>query len=646
MGYNTVVIPSGQQVPVTTGDKFSVVVQVTNPTNDYYIPVEENYAGYTSGIVSQSGQAYVINSSGWTDWKTIEDNSNICVKAYTSPPPPVASFTGTPLSGTAPLTVTFTDTSTGTPTSWNWDFGDGNSSTATNPAFTYVTSGYFTVRLNATNTGGSNTKTALQYISVAAVSRQNSTVNANITQTTNGVQNNVSIDTTGMTVTNTSTQVVVTNPVVGWQTFTFTGTNITNNAGYVNLTVSDVTMDSTPFTAALPGLGTVSTSLVIGQNQATSGTLQQEIITGANTTVTNAFRLAATNNGLTLGDIAYILQISGSAPFNSNLTASGVIINMSVNHTWVLANGGTGAIRIFRYSDTGTPQTLPTTFVGTDAGGIDYFIATSLPGFSEFGLGGTSTTPGPGPGPSWGGGGDSDGPGSVVAPQQQVPGTTKVNVGGNSAVTQVAITGTGISGAIVTGTVVSGPGQNTAPPAGNVYQYMDITPARYTTISEAVISFTVPVTWLTEHQLTPPNVVMYHLVEQTWVALPTTLVKVVNGVAYYTAASPGFSRFAITGQAGITSATPLATLTPAGQTYGDLAPATSVTKNPTPAEVASKPVTAQTTAIPAPSQPAPAHPLLTIAIAGGIIVVLVAGGFLIRRWLVRRQNPALFRNYD
>jgi hypothetical protein len=174
---------------------------------------------------------------------------------------------------------------------------------------------------------------------------------------------------------------------------------------------------------------------------------------------------------------------------------------------------------------------------------------------------------------------------------------------------------------------------------------MDITPARYTTISEAVISFTVPVTWLTEHQLTPPNVVMYHLVEQTWVALPTTLVKVVNGVAYYTAASPGFSRFAITGQAGITSATPLATLTPAGQTYGDLAPATA-TKNPAPATVAVRPVTTQTTAIPAPSQPAPALPLLTIAIAGGIIVVLVAGGFLIRRWWIRRQNPALFRNYD
>jgi C1A family cysteine protease len=84
MGYNTVEIPSIQQVPVTTGDRFSVVVQVTNPTNSYYIPIERNRAGYTSGIVSQSGQGYSLESSGWTDWKTIVDNSHICVKAYTS----------------------------------------------------------------------------------------------------------------------------------------------------------------------------------------------------------------------------------------------------------------------------------------------------------------------------------------------------------------------------------------------------------------------------------------------------------------------------------------------------------------------------------------------------------------------------------
>jgi PKD repeat protein len=37
---------------------------------------------------------------------------------------PVAQFTGTPINGPLPLTVTFTDTSTGSPTGWAWYFGD------------------------------------------------------------------------------------------------------------------------------------------------------------------------------------------------------------------------------------------------------------------------------------------------------------------------------------------------------------------------------------------------------------------------------------------------------------------------------------------------------------------------------------------
>jgi PGF-pre-PGF domain-containing protein len=306
-----------------------------------------------------------------------------------------------------------------------------------------------------------------------------------------------------------------------------------------------------------------------------------------------------------------------------------------------------GATNAASYTVNSATQITAVSPVGS-AGTVDITVTTSA-GTSATGAADrfTYSTPTPTPAPT-NAGGDSDGPAAPVGPVAPVvPGissTTEVNVGGNSAVTQVTITGTGISGAIVTGTVVSGPGLNTAPPTPMVYEYVDITPARYTTISDAMISFTVPVTWLTERQLTPPNVVMYHLVEKTWVALPTTLVKVENGVAYYTAASPGFSRFAITGQAGITSATTLAKLTPAGQTYGDMVPTTSVTKTPTPAAaVTAKPVTTQTTAIPAISQPAPALPLQTIAIVWGIIVVLVAGGFLTRRWLIRRQNPALFR---
>jgi len=70
------------------------------------------------------------------------------------PPAPVASFTATPTSGTAPLPVQFTDTSTGTPTAWSWDFGDGGTSTAQSPAHTYTSPGSYTVTLTASNSGG------------------------------------------------------------------------------------------------------------------------------------------------------------------------------------------------------------------------------------------------------------------------------------------------------------------------------------------------------------------------------------------------------------------------------------------------------------------------------------------------------------
>jgi parallel beta-helix repeat protein len=83
-------------------------------------------------------------------------------------PIPVANFTGTPTTGTFPLTVTFTDFSTNTPESWNWSFGDGSSENATrqNPVHTYTTAGTFTVSVNVTNGGGSDTRTAVNYITV------------------------------------------------------------------------------------------------------------------------------------------------------------------------------------------------------------------------------------------------------------------------------------------------------------------------------------------------------------------------------------------------------------------------------------------------------------------------------------------------
>ncbi|WP_157493802.1 PKD domain-containing protein [Draconibacterium sediminis] len=81
---------------------------------------------------------------------------------------PVADFSAGPRSLEKGGTVTFSDLSTNTPTSWSWTFEGGNpaTSTAKNPTVTYNSSGSYKVILTATNAGGSNTKTAYNYIEV------------------------------------------------------------------------------------------------------------------------------------------------------------------------------------------------------------------------------------------------------------------------------------------------------------------------------------------------------------------------------------------------------------------------------------------------------------------------------------------------
>jgi PKD repeat protein len=81
-------------------------------------------------------------------------------------PAPVASFTASPTNGAAPLAVAFTDTSSNSPTNWSWTFGDTGTSTSQSPSHTYTTAGSYTVRLIASNTGGSGTNTQTALISV------------------------------------------------------------------------------------------------------------------------------------------------------------------------------------------------------------------------------------------------------------------------------------------------------------------------------------------------------------------------------------------------------------------------------------------------------------------------------------------------
>jgi PGF-pre-PGF domain-containing protein len=235
----------------------------------------------------------------------------------------------------------------------------------------------------------------------------------------------------------------------------------------------------------------------------------------------------------------------------------------------------------------------------------------------------TAPTPTPTPAPT---------PAQTAAPTTTSAGTAHTaitaNVGGNTAVNRVEVTGTGHNGLIVTGKVATDPGADIAEAPGTVYQYLDLVPARYTTIDQAVISFTVPLAWLDGHHIPPQNVVLYHLTGTTWTALPTRFVKTEGSLNRFTATSPGFSRFAITGQSSPAAAT-VQTTAPASQSLGVQAAAVA----PIVSTVAQTPFATQTTAVqpaqptllPGSKSPVPVWVPVT-AVIGALLIMAVLSG--------------------
>ncbi|MFH1894234.1 MAG: S8 family serine peptidase [Candidatus Zixiibacteriota bacterium] len=112
------------------------------------------------------GSAEDLGAAGWDQsfgYGLVD--ANAALQSLT-PTPPVANFSGSPTSGTVPLTVNFTDLSTGSVTSWSWTFGDGGTSTAQNPSHQYTSANTYTVSLTVTGPGGSDGETKTNYITV------------------------------------------------------------------------------------------------------------------------------------------------------------------------------------------------------------------------------------------------------------------------------------------------------------------------------------------------------------------------------------------------------------------------------------------------------------------------------------------------
>jgi len=124
-------------------------------------------------VVNAGGNSLsIISTATNTVTRTISSVGNgpvsiVIVPAQTTPtnPAPVASFTVTPTSGTAPLTVTVnasasTD-SLGRIVSYSYNFGDGNTATGVTATNTYGTAGTFTITLIvADSLGARDTATA------------------------------------------------------------------------------------------------------------------------------------------------------------------------------------------------------------------------------------------------------------------------------------------------------------------------------------------------------------------------------------------------------------------------------------------------------------------------------------------------------
>lgn len=158
-GYHT--IPLGSDVQLMAGQKFSVVLKLTNLAYNWPIALEKPKANWSSKATANAGESF-YSSSGqtWKDTTVSYPNTNTCIKAFTDPALlPVANFSTNVTEGYAPLSVQFIDLSENE-TERGWDFeNDGNiDSTEENPVYVYSTPGNYAVNLTATNENGTDSK--------------------------------------------------------------------------------------------------------------------------------------------------------------------------------------------------------------------------------------------------------------------------------------------------------------------------------------------------------------------------------------------------------------------------------------------------------------------------------------------------------
>lgn len=142
------------------------------------VKYEWSFGDGSSGSGGSTSHTYTTSGTYTIELKVTDHKGKAATKSETITvlPPydvdtgaPMASFTASPTSGTAPLGVVFDASGSSDPdghiTSYNWDFGDGSTGTGVITSHTYSSTGAYTVKLTVTD-NESATSSASQVVSV------------------------------------------------------------------------------------------------------------------------------------------------------------------------------------------------------------------------------------------------------------------------------------------------------------------------------------------------------------------------------------------------------------------------------------------------------------------------------------------------
>ncbi|WP_292427902.1 PQQ-binding-like beta-propeller repeat protein [Methanoregula sp.] len=359
--------------------------------------------------------------------------------------------------------------------------------------------------------------------------------------------------------------------------------------------------------------------------------------------------------GLDISSVYYVVVVTKT---NVTVSSGPANITMSVPTSWYNAQGGSGNIRVVHTSDTGTTDilTVQSAAANTPTSGYTTLIFNSPLGLSTFTLVSVMNAPvgssssGSDSGSSSSVGGSSAATASSVTAGQTTTFSFNQNpsVTAPVAVSQVQITPSQSLGNVEMTAVPANIGNPL--PGQTVAGYIEITPIGINpdVIGTGVITFSVNGQWLSDHGVNPANIVLMRDHNNQWTTLPTTFDHQTGNAYYFDATTPGFSYYAIVAQTPgtTTNATMSSSVSSVVQTTTPVFTTIPVSQPRAQNPATTKPVTTPTTIAPTVISPIFGSPL-TLAIAGVIgIVILIGVVFLVRRWWIRRQNPALFREYD